>query len=58
MGRKVLEILLDVNREYKTSIIMVTHNPNFQYVANTVINVKKRLFRNLCIFVLQSTSSD
>ncbi|WP_339046543.1 ABC transporter ATP-binding protein [Spiroplasma endosymbiont of Colias croceus] len=40
MGRKVLEILLDVNREYKTSIIMVTHNPNFQYVANTVINVK------------------
>ncbi|WP_425289592.1 ABC transporter ATP-binding protein [Spiroplasma endosymbiont of Nebria brevicollis] len=40
MGRKVLEILLDVNREYKTSIIMVTHNPNFQFVANTVINVK------------------
>ncbi|WP_342274037.1 ABC transporter ATP-binding protein [Spiroplasma endosymbiont of Phycita roborella] len=40
MGRKVLEILLDVNREYKTSIIMVTHNSNFQYVANTVINVK------------------
>ncbi|WDA53833.1 MAG: ABC transporter ATP-binding protein [Spiroplasma endosymbiont of Drosophila atripex] len=40
MGRKVLEILLDVNRQYKTSIIMVTHNPNFQYVANTVINVK------------------
>ncbi|XP_076229134.1 putative ABC transporter ATP-binding protein MT1014 [Nomia melanderi] len=40
MGRKVLEILLDVNREYKTSIIMVTHNPYFQYVANTVINVK------------------
>lgn len=39
-GGKVLEILLDVNREYKTSIIMVTHNPNFQYVANTVINVK------------------
>ncbi|WP_425382493.1 hypothetical protein [Spiroplasma endosymbiont of Melieria omissa] len=31
---------MDVNREYKTSIIMVTHNPNFQYVANTVINVK------------------
>lgn len=40
MGRKVLEILLDVSHEYKTSIIMVTHNPNFQYVANTVINVK------------------
>lgn len=40
MGRKVLEILLDVNSEYKTSIIMVTHNPNFQFVANTVINVK------------------
>lgn len=40
MGRKVLEILLDVNHQYKTSIIMVTHNPNFQYVANTVINVK------------------
>jgi len=40
MGRKVLEILLSVNKEYKTSIIMVTHNPNFQYVANTVISVK------------------
>ncbi|BET38245.1 ABC transporter ATP-binding protein [Spiroplasma ixodetis] len=40
MGRKILEILLDVNREYKTSIIIVAHNPNFQYVANTVINVK------------------
>lgn len=40
MGRKVLEILLDVNQKYQTSIIMVTHNPNFQYVANTVINVK------------------
>ena len=40
MGRKVLEILLDVNNQYQTSIIMVTHNPNFQYVANTVINVK------------------
>lgn len=40
MGRKVLEILLDVNKAFKTSIIMVTHNPNFQYVANIVINVK------------------
>lgn len=40
MGRKVLEILLDVNKAFKTSIIMVTHNPNFQYVADIVINVK------------------
>ena len=47
MGRKVLEILLDVNREYKTSIIMVTHNPNFQYVANTVINVKNGKIINI-----------
>ncbi|WP_373422705.1 ABC transporter ATP-binding protein [Spiroplasma platyhelix] len=40
MGRKVLEILLDVNKAFKTSIIMVTHNPNFQYVADIVISVK------------------
>ncbi|MCL6428555.1 Vitamin B12 import ATP-binding protein BtuD [Spiroplasma sp. JKS002669] len=40
MGRKVLEILLNVNKEFKTSVIMVTHNPNFQYVADTVINVR------------------
>lgn len=40
MGRKVLEILLDVNKAFKTSIIMVTHNPNFQYVADTIISVK------------------
>ncbi len=47
MGRKVLEILLDVNQQYKTSIIMVTHNPNFQYVANTVINVKNGKIINI-----------
>ncbi len=47
MGRKVLEILLDVNQQYKTSIIMVTHNPNFQYVANIVINVKNGKIINI-----------
>lgn len=47
MGRKVLEILLDVNKHFKTSIIMVTHNPNFQYVADTVINVKNGLITSV-----------
>ncbi|MDQ7982798.1 MAG: ABC transporter ATP-binding protein [Spiroplasma sp.] len=47
MGRKVLEILLDVNKAFKTSVIMVTHNPNFQYVADTVINVRNGIITSV-----------
>ncbi|AGM25614.1 ABC transporter ATP-binding protein [Spiroplasma syrphidicola EA-1] len=43
MGRKVLEILVDVNKKYKTTVIIVTHNPNIADIANTVIHVRNGL---------------
>ncbi|WP_338969841.1 ABC transporter ATP-binding protein [Spiroplasma endosymbiont of Labia minor] len=43
MGRKVLEILVDVNKKYKTTVIVVTHNPNIALIANTVIHVRNGL---------------
>lgn len=43
MGRKVLQILVDINRKYKTTVIIVTHNPNIADIANTVIHVKNGL---------------
>jgi putative ABC transport system ATP-binding protein len=43
MGRKVLQILVDVNRKYKTTVIVVTHNPNIAKIGNTVIHVKNGL---------------
>ncbi|WP_374696724.1 ABC transporter ATP-binding protein [Spiroplasma endosymbiont of Polydrusus formosus] len=43
MGRKVLEILVDVNKKYKTTVIIVTHNPNIADIANIVIHVRNGL---------------
>lgn len=43
MGRKVLDILVDVNKKYKTTVIVVTHNPNIAFIANTIIHVKNGL---------------
>lgn len=43
MGRKVLDILVDVNKKYRTTVIVVTHNPNIADIANTVIHVKNGL---------------
>lgn len=40
MGRKVLEILIKINKELKTSIIIVTHNPHIARIADTVLHVK------------------
>ncbi|AHF60503.1 ABC transporter ATP-binding protein [Spiroplasma mirum ATCC 29335] len=43
MGRKVLEILVEVNKKYKTTVIIVTHNPNIADIGNTVIHVRNGL---------------
>lgn len=43
MGRKVLEILIQVNKQYKTTVIVVTHNPNIAKIGNTVIHIKNGL---------------
>ncbi|WP_338983545.1 ABC transporter ATP-binding protein [Spiroplasma endosymbiont of Othius punctulatus] len=39
MGKKVLEILIDVNRKFKTTVIIVTHNPNIAKVGDQIIHV-------------------
>lgn len=38
-GKKVLEILKDINKKYKTTMIIVTHNPSIALMANTVIKM-------------------
>lgn len=39
-GKEALQLLLDINKKHKTTLIMVTHNPNFGQVADTVLHVK------------------
>ena len=38
-GKKVLELLQDINKKYKTTMIIVTHNPSIALMANTVIKM-------------------
>ncbi|WP_084677748.1 ABC transporter ATP-binding protein [Spiroplasma diminutum] len=43
MGRKVLEILVNVKEKYNTTVIIVTHNPNISEIGDTVIHVRNGL---------------
>nr|WP_084331602.1 ABC transporter ATP-binding protein [Williamsoniiplasma lucivorax] len=47
MGRKVLEILVKINREFKTTMIVVTHNPNIAKIGHTIIHIKNGLIDEL-----------
>lgn len=38
-GKKVLTMLQNINKEYRTTLIIVTHNPSIKNMANTVINM-------------------
>lgn len=38
-GKKVLRLLQDINKEYQTTMIIVTHNPSIALMANTVIKM-------------------
>ena len=38
-GKKVLELLQDINKKYNTTMIIVTHNPSIALMANTVIKM-------------------
>ena len=38
-GKKVLELLQKINKKYKTTMIIVTHNPSIADIANTVIKM-------------------
>lgn len=39
-GKEVLELLIKINEKFKTTIIMVTHNPNIASLCDKVINLK------------------
>lgn len=40
MGKRVLSLLKKINKEYKTTVIIVTHNPSIGDIANTVLRMK------------------
>ncbi len=39
-GREALQLLLDINKKYNTTLIMVTHNPNFSKIADITLHIK------------------
>ncbi len=39
-GRKVLELLQNLNSKYGTTLVMVTHNPNIADMSHQVIYFK------------------
>ena len=38
-GKKVLQLLQQINKKYNTTMIIVTHNPSIALMANTVIKM-------------------
>lgn len=38
-GKKILNLLQKINKDYNTTIIIVTHNPSIQDMGNTVIKM-------------------
>lgn len=38
-GKKILKTLADIHKKYKTTMIVVTHNPSIALMANTVIRM-------------------
>lgn len=39
VGKQTLKLLQDINKKYKTTVIIVTHNPSIANMANTVIKM-------------------
>lgn len=39
MGKNILKLLQEMNKKYKTTMIIVTHNPSIADMANTVIRM-------------------
>ena len=39
VGKKVLKLLQQINKEHKTTMILVTHNPSIALIAHTVIKL-------------------
>ena len=38
-GKKVLEALVDANKKYKTTMIIITHNPGIQYIGDKIVKM-------------------
>lgn len=38
-GKKVLEALVDANEKYKTTMIIITHNPGIQYIGDKIVRL-------------------
>ena len=39
-GKEALQLLLDINEKYGTTLVMVTHNPNFVKVSDITLHIK------------------
>lgn len=48
-GKKVLKTLVDINEKYKTTMIIVTHNPGIAELADRVIHVNSGKIDKLII---------
>ena len=46
-GKEALQLLLDINKKHKTTLIIVTHNPNFSEIANIVLYIKDGIIDNI-----------
>ena len=38
-GKKVLKALIDVNKKYNTTMIIITHNPGIQYIGDKIVKM-------------------
>jgi putative ABC transport system ATP-binding protein len=39
MSKKIMQLFIDINKKFKTTVIIVTHNPIFADLADRVIKV-------------------
>lgn len=46
-GKKVLELLQEINKKYQTTMIIVTHNPSIALMANTVIKMNSGVIKEI-----------
>ena len=46
-GKNVLKTLQEINKEYQTTMIIVTHNPSIALMANTVIKMNSGVIKEI-----------
>ena len=49
MSKNIMQLFVDINKKYKTTIIIVTHNPAIANLADKVINVKNGVIDSIKI---------